>query len=72
MVVVAVRSLYGITIDRKFESLPDALKNKIIDYLESTSRFEFKGVGTVNLPIVKRSGVYFVVVNDSYSKLEPL
>lgn len=74
MTIIATRSLYGITIDRKFDSLPSELKDKIINYLKNTKRSEFQGMGTIHLPVVKRSGAYYVPNKNAslYGRYDPL
>lgn len=70
--VTVNRTAYGITLAREFDNLPSDLKEKIKKYLNNTTRSEYTGMGTIKLPIVKQSGVYYVPTNSLYNNLEEL
>lgn len=70
--VTANRTAYEVTLAHEFDNLPSDLKDKIKKYLDSTTHSEYTGMGTIKLPIVKRSGTYYVRINNSYNDLEKL
>ena len=63
------RSGYGINFKRNDRNLNDDLKARIKNFIEKTNVPKFRKIGAIELEIIKRNEIYYVVKQKKPEKL---
>lgn len=63
------QSLYGITFKQDDKNLDDELKEGIKNFVKKTNVSKFRKIGTIELEIIKRKQIYYVVEQKKPEKL---